>query len=202
MPKTTWGSDLDEEAIESAETRDTYTGPVPPKGVYRFKLKYLRQGKSKAGNKMVRFFGVLDGTYKDVHKKFDGAPLWVDTAVMASTAFRIKALVNGLGVTAKQFMTGTMTDDADPEPNIVKIGTKKITQDMLVYVNIRPEDGDQGERIGIVGGGFLPAPEGDDDSTPADKSASDDESEADKPKAKKDKKAKGGKSKGGEEPPF
>lgn len=199
MPKTTWGSDLDEEAIESAESRDSYTGPVPPKGVYRFRLRSLKKGKSKAGNPMVRFFGVLDGTYKDGHKKFDGAPLWVDTAVMSSTAFRIKALVNGLGVTAKQFMTSTVTDDAEPEANILKIGTKKITENMLVYVNIKPEDGEQGERIGIVGGGFLPVPEGDDETGSAD-GTDDEPTEDDKPKGKKGKKDK--KSKGGEEPPF
>jgi hypothetical protein len=200
MPKTTWGSDLDEEAIESAESRTVYAGPLPPAGVYRFKLRWLKKAKSKQDNPMVRFFGLLDGTWKDDHSKFDGAPLFVDTAVMAQTAWRIKALVQGLGVTAKQFMTATVTDDEDP-PNILKIGTKKIVQDMVVYVHVKQENDDKGNpRLTIVSGGFVPAPEEDGYvSTTAEPDGGEDGEDGGK-KAKKDKKSK--KTKGGEEPPF
>jgi len=201
MPKATWGSDLDEEAIESAESRGVYAGDLPPAGVYRFKLKTLKKAKSKQGNPMVRFFGVIDGTWKDKHAKFDGAPLWVDTAVMESTAWRIKALVQGLGVTAREFMASTVTDDAEPEANIIKIGKKKISEGLEIYVNVKKEDGENGERLTVVGGGFIPAPDKDEDEAAAADEGDGDAPEEATPKAK-GKKDKAKKAKGGEEPPF
>jgi hypothetical protein len=178
MPKATWGSDIDQEAIDSAETGRVYTGEMPKAGPYRFKLKTLQKGTSKADNPKVKVVAFLDGSWKPEHEVYDGCPLFIDVPVMKDTAWRVKALCEGLGVTSTEFLK-QMTVDGDG--NIQKIGSKVINEKTTIYVNVRTghnQDGD--DRLEPRGPGFLPAP-----------SESDGDDAAAEAKPKKSKKSKG-----------
>lgn len=164
MPKVKWGGDLDTNAIESAENRGgEYAGDVPPKGVYRFKLRFSKKDKSKEGNPKLVNFLVLDGSWKPDHKKYDGCPLWDHMPVTKKTAFRVRAYCDALNIPADDFMGKMMIDD---EGNVQKIGKLQIAdKDLLVYAKVsKDDDPEYGERLIFgKGGGYLPFKEDDDD---------------------------------------
>lgn len=172
MPKVKWGSDLDAEAIENAENNQSYTGPLPPSGVYRFRIKFMQKTVSSKKNPMVKILLLLDGSFKEEHKKYDGCPVWEQIPVMASTAFRIRELCDALNITAGDFMEKTLVDE---DGNIQKIGKLKIAdQDLLVMYKAKQEnDPEYGERLARPkrGPGFLPFQEEDEDGEDADEDA-------------------------------
>lgn len=165
MPKVKWGSDIDADAIESAENNQGYTGPLPPSGVYQFKIKFMQKTLSSKNNPMVKVLLLLNGEYKPEHKKFDGCPVWEQIPVMASTAFRVRELCDALNISAADFMNKTLVDE---DGNIQKIGALKIAdQDLLVMYKAQQEHSEEyGERLSRPkkGPGFLPFKEEDEDS--------------------------------------
>lgn len=197
MPKAVWSnSDLSADAINSAEERDGgYTGPLPTRGVYRFKLQKMEPGISGSGGDKLVIFLTLDGTWKPEHKKYNGCPLWDHMPLGASSAFRPKALCAALGVTAADFLNNTIVND---DGIVTKIGKKPIKKDMLVYVSIKAKN-DEGYDPGIQlnGGGYLPEPDSADDEGDGD---ADEAPAATKKGGKKKGKGKGGESP--EEDPF
>lgn len=171
MPKVKWGGDIDAEAIENAENQG-YAGPLPPSGVYRFKIKFMQKTISSKKNPMVKVLLVLDGSWKPEHKKFDGCPVWEQIPVMASTAFRIRELCDALNITAADFMEKTLVDD---EGFVQKIGKLKIAdQDLLVkYKAMQDNNEEYGERLSRPkrGAGFLPFQDEDADEDDGDEDA-------------------------------
>lgn len=175
MPKVKWGGDLNAEAINSAERREgDYAGDIPPKGVYRFKLRFSKKDKAKeSGNPKLVTLLVLDGSWKPEHKKYDGCPVWDHMPVTGKTAFRVRAYCDALNITADDFMGKMVIDD---EGNIQKIGKLKVAdEDLLVYVSVKPEKSTEyGDRLQLAGG-YLPFKEDDDEETDSD----DDDADAD-----------------------
>lgn len=196
MPKAKWSNtDLTPDDIEKAEEREgSYAGPLPTKGVYRFKLKTMKQGVSGAGNDKLVIFVTLDGAWRPEHKKFNGCPMWDHMPLGKESAFRPKALCAALGVTAADLLNKTVVDE---DGYVTKIGTKAIKADMPLFISIRGKN-DEGYDPGIQinGTGYLPEPEADE---PGDPDAGDDPPATDKKKAKK-KPKKGAEGDG--EPPF
>lgn len=174
MPKVKWGS-ISEQDINEAEVSQNYAGKIPPTGVYRFVLSRLKVGQSGEGNPKVVVMARLDGSWRKEHKKFNGCPLFDHIAVIQSQNFKVRALCDALGVTAKQFMNQTVTDEDD---NILKIGTLKIhEEDLLIYISVQHvNDAEYGEQLRTArGGGYMPAPEDDDGEDGEDVPAEDDE---------------------------
>lgn len=169
MPKVKWGGDLDQEAIENAEGRSgDYTGPLPPAGIYRFKLRYSKKDQSKEGNPKLVTMLVLDGSYKPEHKKYDGCPLWEHMPVSKKTAFRVRAYCDALNIPAADFMSKMVVDD---EGYVQKIGKLVIAdKDLLVLVKVAVEKSDEyGDRLGFgKSGGYLPFKEDDDEDEDAE----------------------------------
>lgn len=160
MPKVTWGGDLTEDDIESAELSNfqPYAGPLPPGGVYRWTLRRAKRGESGTGNPKLETIWLLDGSWKPDHKKYDGCPLWDHMAVVKSMNWRVKAYCAAIGVTSTDFMKRMVVD----EENIVqKIGRVKFAPDdntVEAYINVKREnDQDGNPRIVLVG--YLTAPE-------------------------------------------
>ena len=188
MPKAKWSnSDLTPDDINEAEEREgSYAGPLPPKGVYRFKLRTMKQGESGAGNDKIVIFATVDGSWRKEHQKFNGAPLWDHMPLTKEQAWRSKALCAALGVTAVDLLNKTVVDD---DGYITKIGNKTIKQDMPLYISVRTRTQEGYDPSLVVnGGGYMDAPDATDDEP--DDSGDTDEAPAD---SKKGAKKKGGK---------
>lgn len=174
MPKVKWGGDLTADAINEAENRGggEYEGKIPPRGVYRFKLRFSRKDKAKeSGNPKLVTLLVLDGSWKKDHKEFDGCPVWDHMPVSGKTAFRVRAYCDALNVTAEDFMGKMVIDD---EGNVQKIGKLTVAdKDLLVYATVKPDKNPEyGERLQLVG--YLPFRDEDDEDADTDDADGDD----------------------------
>lgn len=139
MPKATWSnSDLSSKDIDEAESKaGTYDGPLPPRGVYRFKVRTMKQDVSSNGNDMIVVSANLDGTWKPEHKKFDGCPLWERITMAQSTAWKPKELCEALGVSPADLLNKTVVDS---DSYITKIGSRVIEgKDVFLYASVRTE---------------------------------------------------------------
>jgi hypothetical protein len=119
----------------------TYDGPRPPKGVYRFKITRMEGGTSSGGFRQMIVHLELDGSWKPEHAKFDGYYMRDYVIVKGDTGFRVKPLLDALGVTAKQMYNNTIAVDNPNDENtklIQKIGAVSIP-DSLVIGNIWPD---------------------------------------------------------------
>lgn len=139
MPKATWSNaDLSADDINTAESNaGTYDGPLPPRGVYRFKVSHMKQAVSSNDNDMVVVTAFLDGSWKPEHKKFNGCPLWERITLAKSTAWKPKELCEALGVSPADLLNKTVVDS---DGFIQKIGNKVIAdKGVLVYASVRIE---------------------------------------------------------------
>jgi hypothetical protein len=199
MPKATWSnSDLNVNDINEAEEREgSYAGPLPTKGVYRFKLKSMKKGESAANNDKITIFVTVDGSWRPDHKKFNGAPMWDHMPLTKEQAWRAKALCAALGVSAADLLNKTVVDD---DGYITKIGTKAIKEGMPLYISVktRSQEG-YDPSLQVNGGGYMPAGEADEAQEPGDTDAGD-EPPAETKKGAKKKSGKKAASKGEEDP--
>lgn len=171
MAKAKWAnSDLTADDIDNVEESEEfipYSGEVPPRGLYRFKLRWIRTDVSSNGNDMFFLLAVLDGSWKPNHKQFDGYPMFDHIALTKASAPRMRAFVDALGVSSKDVINSTVTQKDDRGNEVVqKIGRQKIAdQDLLLYINTQREDSKEyGEKLRPTFRGYQPAGEMDDDS--------------------------------------
>lgn len=178
MPKVKWGGDLTADAINEAENRGggDYEGKIPPRGVYRFKLRFSKKDKSKENNPKLVSLLVLDGSWKKEHKQYDGCPVWDHMPVTGKTAFRVRAYCDALNIPADDFMGKMVIDD---EGNVQKIGKLQIAdKDLLVYATAKPDKNEEyGERLQLVG--FQPFRDEDADDSGDDDDDDDDDTDGD-----------------------
>lgn len=183
MPKAKWGSGnqaLTAADIDGAETRAgfvPYSGPIPRSGLYRFTIKRMKQGTSSAGNPKLQIISELDGTWKTEHKKFEGCPLFDNMPVMKSTAFRVKAFCEAVGLSSKEFYNSIVVDENGV---VTKLGSLGDPAGLLVYINaqyVAASDG-YAEKLQLNGTGYLPVEDDEDDTeetTDEEQDAADDE---------------------------
>jgi hypothetical protein len=109
--------------------------------------------------------------------------------IMKNSAAFVAAFCAGLQVKSSDLINNTIVDS---EGNVTAIGSKKITQDTVIYVNCQRGKSNTGaDRLEVRGTGYLAPPEVVEQDSDADAT----------PKKKKDKAGKGKKSKD-DEPPF
>lgn len=177
MAKVKWGS-IDESAIAEATTSLTYVGPLPKKGVYRFKLRSCQYTTSSNDNPMLKNLWLLDGSWRPEHEQYDGCPVWDNLPVMESTAFRVKAFCDALGVSYRDFLNKTIIDE---DKNVKSIGSLKIQdEDLLVCLNVDVDDDPEyGERLVLArrGGSYIPVPDEDEDEDEDDEDYDEDDEE-------------------------
>lgn len=167
MPKVKWGSGSDALTVddlnddkENGSSFEPYDGPRPPKGVYGWRVKAMVQSESSGGFPQVIVRLELDPRGRAEHKRFAGYFVQDFIIVKKNTAFKVRPLLEALGVTYADFLNKTVVDD---DKNITRIGTTDPRGKLLVG-NIRPSKNDpQYEDIS-----YLPAK--DDDSTDPDDS--------------------------------
>lgn len=172
-------SGADEEAAEGIG----YTGPLPPKGVYRVKIKFMT-GKPNKNNDL-RLSGIVEIDEKGEKAKYNGYGIWYGENVTNSSAKYVNAFLDACGFSRQAvWKTKQIFRDELDETKVVKIGTKFI-EDVPCRVNTRlekdpngdPDDDNGGKRLGLVA--WLPpsddadADEGDQWASGADDEAAD-----------------------------
>lgn len=200
MPKIKWAQADKDQAlsaadIDSAQADAAYAGELPPPGVYRFTLKKSKVKTFGTGNMGFENRLVLDGSWKDGHAEFDGAPLWDRVILTKAGAAFVKAFQEALGVTAADITSNVVVDT---EGTVTAIGKKKIDgQDLQLYINVkRDPNPEYSARLDKAGTGYIKVDAAQAASAPAESE------EDDAPKGKRKGLKKGKKAKGDSEPPF
>ena len=180
MPKATWG-DFSSEDIDKAEQREgftPYSGLLPRAGLYRFTAKFMKKGVSSTNNPKLQILWELDGSWKPEHKKFDGCPLWDNMPVVKSTAWRVRAFCEALGLSSKEFHSRIITDD---DGKVTKLGSLGDPAGLQVYVNVsqRPASEGYDASLQLNGSGYLPID--DDDVEDAAEAADDEDDDGEAP---------------------
>lgn len=196
MPKVKWAADADEalSAKDIDEAEDSqftpYMGDIPPNGPYRFRVAQMKSWKSSNDNPGIKLLLILDGSWKADHRQYDGCPLWDQVMMIKNSAAFVAAFCAALQVKSSDLVNNTVVDG---DGNVTAIGSKKITQDTVVYVNCQRGKSNTGaDRLEVRGTGYLAPPEtveADEDTDAA-------------PKKKKEKAGKGKGKKGDDDPPF
>lgn len=156
MPKVKWSSGISAADIDGAEDSAQfapYDGPIPPNGVYGFKIKSMQLGKTSNGNPQLILGLELTDRGRPEHKRFNGFYLRDFIVVLPQTAFRIKPLLKALGVSAEDFTDRLVRDE---ENNVTTIGKVKPVGQTVV-VNLRANKGQKADQYPREVGTYLPA---------------------------------------------
>lgn len=162
MPKVLWGDDISASAIDEAPEAQgvsMYEGPLPPNGLYTFRLQKITAGKSSNDNPMVAIRWAIEASGDKA--QYNGAPWWDNLVVLKQNLWKVKAFCRAAGITAADFMK-PVTDDED---NVLKFGNKK-TEGMTIRARvIQKPDRDGNMKLDF--GAYFP-PKGEEEEPAAD----------------------------------
>lgn len=178
MPRVTW-SGLDAGDVDGFD-RDSqikpYAGPIPPDGMYMWAVKVLqhREGDRQKNPQLRVGLELVPRSGSDYRgeRKYKGY-FTMDFIPMAdNTAFRYVPLLDVLGVTGKDLVNNTITDE---DGNIKKIGRYRHDGKALVMAQLVQEmdqNGNPKAQKNIKGGAYFEPPKGEeyeeDDDLPED----------------------------------
>jgi hypothetical protein len=147
MVKMKWGSAEEAKEIDAWEPDpdrqgyQEYTGPRPPKGMYRWRLDRLQASMSSGGFRQLIVHLVLDPHLPE-HEKYRGKYMRDYIIVKNDTGFRVKPFLDVLGVTASQLYNQTdvtKEEGSDPPTAIVNRIAKVVPAGTLLYGRIWPD---------------------------------------------------------------
>ncbi len=143
MPKPDWG--IDPDTIDDFDREGQfkpYTGPTPPDGVYRFRVKQLKYAAgTKSKNPQLRPGLELVPRNKD-EKRFAQYFIMCFLPVSERTAFRYVPFLDAIGVSGKSFISKTVVDE---DGNITRIGKWRMEGDTEILAQIRTEEDQNGQ---------------------------------------------------------
>lgn len=166
MPRVTW-SGLDAGDVDGFD-RDSqikpYAGPIPPDGMYMWAVKVLqhREGDRQKNPQLRVGLELVPRSGSDYRgeRKYKGY-FTMDFIPMAdNTAFRYVPLLDVLGVTGKDLVNNTITDE---DGNIKKIGRYRHDGKALVMAQLIQEmdqNGNPKAQKNIKGGAYFEPPKG------------------------------------------
>lgn len=121
MPKVRWGisaSDIDD--FDREQQYQPYTGPVPPHGVYAWRVKVLKYAAGDGAKLPQLRVGLELAPRKGFSEaKFNRYFVMAFLPISERTNFRYVPFLDALGVTGKDFENRTI---ADEDGNITRIG--------------------------------------------------------------------------------
>jgi hypothetical protein len=118
MGKVTWGSKAaDIDNAEEFESNFTpYDGPMPPRGVYRLKLRKAEKKVFKSGNAGIELLLEIAEPGSSSKSKYNGCPTWFYLVDTDSGAPNIKNFMRAIGGTGRHWVnTHVETDDRNRE---------------------------------------------------------------------------------------
>lgn len=153
MPKANWGidaADVDEFDRDSVYT--PYSGPIPPAGVYLWKIQKLQSVKGTSSKHPQLRVGLeLEPREDHDEEKYAGYYKMAFLPITATTAFRYVPFLDAIGVSGREFKSGTITDQ---EGNISKIGKWRNTGDEYIMAQLKTgtdQNGDPALEFGWFG---------------------------------------------------
>lgn len=140
----------------------SYDGPLPPKGIYRCVIKGLKMKTNKNKDYMISGPAEIDEPASSPKAKYNGYTIWFQLNVTKQGAGYVNNFLDALGFSRKAFWDSNVVVDDEAPPNITKIGTKRVTPNMVVKINakVEPAKGGYEEKLAVNGSGFLPADAG------------------------------------------
>lgn len=143
MPKADWG--IDPAIIDDFDREGQfkpYTGPTPPDGVYRMKVKSLKYAAgTKQKHPQLRPGLELVPRNRD-ERRYTGYFVMDFVPVSGKTEFRYVPFLDALGVSAKEFVNKTVYDD---DGNVTKIGSWRNKGETEILVQLRTEEDQNGQ---------------------------------------------------------
>ncbi len=120
MPKANWGiSAEDVDGYDRNSQYAPYDGPIPINGVYQWRVKRLLS-IAPTGRKLPQLrVGLELSPRSKEEKQYAGYYITAFLPVSDRTAFRYVPFLDAIGVSGKEFETGTIIDE---EGNIKRIG--------------------------------------------------------------------------------
>lgn len=172
MPKAKWGAGEnmltadDINSAEVSESRQRYSGPLPPAGTYRFTLQSLKQGTSNAGNAKVQVFATLDGEWKPNHAKFDGAPVFHHLALSKANASNVRNFLDSIGADAADLLERSIVDDNGYITKLGRVGDPKGLQVYITVQHSKPTDQYPDPSLNVAYNGYIMVEDDDTDAAP------------------------------------
>jgi len=171
MPKANWGIDAaDVDEFDRDSIYKPYSGPVPPPGVYLWQIQKLQSVKgTREKHPQLRVGLELVPREDHDEDKYSGYYKMAFLPVTNSTNFRYVPFLDAIGVSGREFKSGTITDE---EGNIKKIGKWRNTGEEYVMAQLKTttdQNGDPALEIGWFGAAdFEEDPDDDDEEEYAD----------------------------------
>ena len=106
--------------IDAAEGFSDYTGPTPPRGAYRTKVKFWKLVTNSKGNPMFKL--LLEIAEKGEKAKFNGFAIWHNANITKEGAPYLNAMLDAFGISR----SGKIVLSADKEERVTKIGGKEV----------------------------------------------------------------------------
>jgi hypothetical protein len=155
-----------------------YDGPVPPAGMYTGNVKRLALKTNKNGDFMVAGLVEINEKAGTAKAKFNEYGIWFNQNVTEQGAPYLSNFLKAIGCSYKAFIAdgGVTVDDSEP-PLIMKIGAKKITEDIMVSVATKADIYNGNEKLSVTR--FIVKAEADDEDEVVEEEADEDEVEED-----------------------
>lgn len=178
MPKVNWG--LSRGTIENFDREAQYTpydGPIPVNGVYEWKIKVLKSiAGTREKNPQLRIgLELMPRKGRKEERQYAGYFIMIFPPVNDRTAFRYVPFLDAIGVSEREFLVGTITDE---EGNVRKIGRWRNTGEEIIKAELKDDtdqNGNPRKDIGWMGAVTDDEPLDDDDDLETD---DDDDEEA------------------------
>lgn len=108
--------------IDAAEGFSDYTGPTPPKGMYRCKIKFLKLVTNSKGDPMFKVLFEIAENPKGDKAKYNGYAIWHNANITKVGAPYLNAMLDALGLSR----SGKIVLSAEKEERVTKIGGKEV----------------------------------------------------------------------------
>lgn len=146
MPRVNWGvSAKDVDSYDRESAYKPYDGPLPPNGVYQWKVKSLKHvAGTREKNPQLRIgLELIPRTGRKDEKRYAGYFVTEFPPITDKTAFRYVPFLDAIGVTGREFEGSTITDE---EGNIKKIGKWRNTGETLILGQLKDNTGDYADK--------------------------------------------------------
>ena len=183
MGKVTWGGDLDANKIDKADRSQfkPYAGPAVPDGLYAWRIKVLKRGKSSNKNdQLIVGLELVPRSSRPEEKVYAGYFVTDYITLTEAAAWRVAGFTDAIGVTGVDLMQKTKdTGEKDSKGSIeiVSIGGWKHTKKALILAQIAKGEDNKGKARTDVKGYWAPEALTEDPTTEPDEAEDDEEDE-------------------------